>query len=83
MDAKNANELPSAMALSSQPQAARLKELYTDHVVPDAILKYVGSSPVERADPEWAKYFVSTLLKPDDHPTLTRFWHSADASTDS
>ena len=66
--------------LSSQPQAAALQNLYTKHVVPDAVLQRIADGPVleegqrEAVGQRWHSFLVDHLLHPDDHPTLTRFF---------
>ena len=72
------DDLPTE--IGSLPQAASLQELYTEHVVPDAVLRHIAGvlslSAATRADvvDSWVKFLVGYILKPDDHPTLTRFF---------
>ncbi len=70
--------LPPAMA--GQPQAAALQRLYTEHVVPDAVLRHVADVEGFAEDQRlamanrWEDFVVRHLLVPDAHPTLTRFF---------
>ena len=77
--------------------ANSLREVYTDHVVPDEMAKLwnnrvgellhklsVGADPLA-SRPELVQrltgFIVKSLLHVDDHPTLTRFFHSGKPST--
>ena len=70
--------------LSSQPQAANLQTLYTKRVVPPNLVEHVAEMTcvpwARRTEYErtvlmnrWVGLLVE-LLKPDEHPTLTRFF---------
>ena len=69
-----------AAEIASQPQAAALQALYTKRVVPDAVVDHVqavlagltDSNRRQRAD-AWVRFLVD-LLRPDDHPSLSRFF---------
>ena len=69
--------------LSTVARATGLRALYTERVVPDEVLARVGALEVSHgaadashgaADDEWAAYICRSLLLPDDHPTLSRFF---------
>ena len=81
---------------AGQLQAARLRQLYTAHVIPDKLLALTGWVPATGGDALlptvfvskdtdnvdamlqsvelWTEFFVDHCLKPDSHPTLTRFY---------
>ena len=60
----------------------KLRELYTEHVVPDKMVTFwhmvaVGADPVasrSELEKELTAFIVKFLLTPDEHPTLSRFF---------
>ena len=61
----------------SQPQAAGLRKLYGEFVVPDKLFNWLSNSWQPQAPDqvdECACFLLSHLFHVDSHPTLTRFF---------
>ena len=61
----------------SQPQAAGLRDLYGESVVPDKLCNWLSNSWQPQAPnkvDECARFLLSHMFQVDSHPTLTRFF---------